>query len=580
MFLFPIYARTPEIMLINNLNNITFGKSQINIISMADNHGDILGLPQVIKTLQANSDEILDNGDSPSTQNILAISGDYFMNPGKKAMLTKPNKTFGDVQFSFLKKLIVDIRKYFGQRSNFHTIYTPGNHCYGGGDEWLYSKLESEQDIRMDTIMSNIDMEKSPYLARLLKKSNNLSTHKIYEVQDDKNPNLKNHVLFLGVNIPSYYYNPKELLPYTTFLDQTTKNDAAMDKRDLTQTIRELNRVISQYKEKYPKGAVILMSHMGNKLSNIIAENVPDINLILNGHDHKDFSTLIGSTQILSHGQNNKFLRSINLFFDDNGNLRLVKNTKYNTAPYIRQARNDNSLQYFVNRELKEDLKPLVKFDEESGLPEETVYDNSMRYKNNVLANYITSAIKGAALKRYPDLDVVGIPSTIIRSGLRSNINRTTFNNIDLINMFKGVDESVSGLRIAELTGDELLFLVAENVVNNLKSPTRNALILWSDIQINKRLFARNNAKFDLAIKIRNPQTGKFEKINSKKKYKVLLTDKYLLKKGKNYRMPQILFPKFEKIEEDYETLFREYLKMNKNKVRFTEKTRELRIIN
>ncbi|MCR4881038.1 MAG: hypothetical protein K6A44_03705 [bacterium] len=546
---------------------------------MADNHGDILGLPQVIKTMQAHSDEILENGNAPSTENILAISGDYFMNPGKKAMLTKPRKTFGDVQFTFLKKLIFDIKKYFGPNSNFHTIYTPGNHCYGGGDEWLYNKLEKEEDIRMDTIMSNIDLEKSPLLARLLKKSNNLSTQKIYEIKDDKNPNLKNHVLFLGVNIPSYYYNPKELLKYTTFLDQTTKNDAAMDKKDLSKTIKELNRAIRKFKEKHPRGAVVLMSHLGNKLSNIIAENVPNINVILNAHDHKDFCTLIGSTQILSHGQNNKFFRTVNLFFDDDGNLKLIRNAKYNTAPYIRQARNDDNLQDFVNRELKEDLKPLVKFDEKSGTPEETVFDNSMRYKNSVLGNYITTAIKDAAAKRYPNIDVVGIPSTIIRSGLRSNINRTTFNNIDLINMFKGVDESVSGLRVAELTGEELLYLVAENVVNNLKSPTRNALILWSDIQVNKKMFAKDGSKFELAIKIRNPKTGKFEKINSKKKYNVLLTDKYLLKTGRHYRMPQMLFPKFKPIEENYETLFREYLAQQGNKVRFTDKTRELRVI-
>ena len=558
-------------------NSTNFGKSEFNIISMADNHGDVLGLPQVIKTMQANSDEIIGNMESKATENILAISGDYFINPSKKTMLTHPHKTFGDIQYSFLQKIIYEVNKFFGKRNNFHTIYTPGNHCYGGGDDWLYSRLFNAPNI--DVVMSNIDLKKSPKVNDLMKKSANMREYKIYEVKDDKNPNLKNHVLFLGITIPSKYYDIGNMIKYTKYIDQTGKNDIAMGENDIQGTIKELNSVIQKYKAKYPRGAVILMSHMGNKLSNIIAEKVSGINVILNGHDHKDFCTLVNGTQIFSHGQNNKFFRAINLLFDDNGNLKIIKNTKYETAPFIKKAREDSALQKFTMLKLSKDLKPLVKLGKESGLPEETVFDNSMRYKNNVLANYITTAIKDSAAKIYPDLDLIGLPSTVIRSGLRSNINRTTFNNIDLINMFKGLDESISGLRIGKISGDELLWLITENIINNLKAPTRNALIQWSDIQINKRIMKKDETKNELAIKIRNQKTGKFEKIDPKKMYKVLLSEKYLLKSGKNYRMPQILYPKFQKIPETYEELFKKYLMSEGYKVRITDKTRELRII-
>ena len=39
--------------------NPNFGSAQMNIVSLADSHGDILSIPHVIKTIQENKGEVL-----------------------------------------------------------------------------------------------------------------------------------------------------------------------------------------------------------------------------------------------------------------------------------------------------------------------------------------------------------------------------------------------------------------------------------------------------------------------------------------------------------------------------------------
>ena len=238
---------------------------------------------------------------------------------------------------------------------------------------------------------------------------------------------------------------------------------------------------------------------------------------------------------ILSHGQNNKFIRATNIKFDDTGKIESIKEQKYETTPYDYIARRDKIIGPFVRKILKEDLVPLVEYSKDSGITEEMLYDNSIRYKNSVLANYITSGIKTALNEKTKKADCIGIPSTIIRNGLKSHDRRTTFNNIDLLDMFKGVDENSSGLKIGVLTGEEIIKFITENVKNNLKSKTRNALIQWSDFQINKSLLAQifiglSKQDYYSAIKFRNEQTGKFENIEPSKKYKIVKIRNFFVK--------------------------------------------------
>ena len=568
-------------MRINKTSNISFRSSILNIVSMADNHGNFLGIPQVIETIKVNCDDIFEKGKEKSTKNVLAIAGDYFMNPNQKGLLTDKTKTTGDIQYLFLMLLLSQIRKIAGGSGNFDTLYGIGNHCYGGGDKWLYDKLKKMTG--MTTIMSNIDLQKSPYVKNLINKTNKFVISKVYHIPDDKNSQKENTVLFLSVNIPSTYYNPHSL-KYTHFLDETNKNDASIKEVDLKNTLKTIGTQVNNFKEKYPNSAIVLMSHMGNPISTIFAKNIPNIDIILNAHDHKEYSLKIGKTLILSHGQNNKFIRATNIKFDDTGKIESIKEQKYETTPYDYIARRDKIIGPFVRKILKEDLVPLVEYSKDSGITEEMLYDNSIRYKNSVLANYITSGIKTALNEKTKKADCIGIPSTIIRNGLKSHDRRTTFNNIDLLDMFKGVDENSSGLKIGVLTGEEIIKFITENVKNNLKSKTRNALIQWSDFQINKSLLAQifiglSKQDYYSAIKFRNEQTGKFENIEPSKKYKILLAEKYLNKKGSNFKITEKISKKFFKISETYEELFRKYLNMVDRKIQITDLHREKRIL-
>ena len=568
-------------MKINPIRNINFGSSQLNILSMADNHGNFLGVPQVMETIKQNSDDIFEKGTEKSTKNIFAIAGDYFMNPNQKGLLTEQNKTTGDIQYMFLLKLLLNAKKAAGGASNFDALYGIGNHCFGGGDKWLYNKLSHASGLT--TLITNIDLEKSPYVQSLTDMTDKFVMSKEYQIPDDKNPKKKNHALFLSVTIPSTYYNP-DTLKYTHVIDETNKNDAAIKEADLKNTLELIDKYVKEFKEKHPNGAVILMSHMGNAISKMFAEYTPDIDIILNGHDHKDYIVNVGKTLILSHGQNNKFVRATNIKFDDNGKISSIREQKFETLQYDQMARIDRDIEPFVQKTLKEDLVPLVKYTPQSGRTEEMLYDNSIRYKNSVLANYITSGIKEAINEIYQEIDCVGLPSTIIRNGLKSHDRRTTFNNIDLLDMFKGADQSVSGLRIGTMSGDELVKFVAENVRNNLKSKTRNALIQWSDIQVDRSLIANMEQgvikkDYFQAIKFKNPETGKFEPIDPLKRYRILMSDKYLGKSGTNYRMPEMVRGKFIAIPETYEDLFRKHLDMVNRQVILTDLHREKRIL-
>ena len=563
--------------------NNNFKAARINMVSIADNHGDLLALPQLIKAVQCNKRDIFSQSMEKSAVSILAIAGDFFMNPLKRGFITNPSLSNGDIQYNFLNKLIYSAKNASGTRKRFETLYTPGNHCFDGGDEWLYKKLKRAP---MTTIMSNVDEEKSPLFNELMNnnENHNVVTQHVVEVPDSKKPELLNKVLFLGVTIPSMDYFVPGLMKGTKFIENSNRNDASLRKKDLKETIRTIKQYVNKFKKQNPNGAVVLLSHTGNRISMMFADKIPKINLILNGHDHKETEILRGNTLILSHGQGSKFFRNVKMFFNDKGIFQEIKCQKYETDRYDPIARKDKKLQEFLQANIGKDLVPIVTFKDSSGATEEMLLDDSIRYDNNILANYVTSAIKRPIREVYPDVSAVGIPGSTFRSGLKSNERRHTFNNLDLLKMFDGVSDSFSQVMIGKVTGQELFDLILENVKNNIKSKTRNVIIQWSDIQVNRSLIkdikdGKSKAKYTDAIMIRNQNKRKFEPINMEKEYTIVLPDKYLKKESKNITVPAQIRHKFTDINETFDTLFRKYLEMIDYKVRITDKTREQRIL-
>lgn len=81
-----------------------FKSAQVNIVSTADNHGDILSMPQMMKAIQMNKKDLFEKSSEKSTLNLFAIAGDFFMNPSKRGFLTNPQFSNGDIQYNFLTK--------------------------------------------------------------------------------------------------------------------------------------------------------------------------------------------------------------------------------------------------------------------------------------------------------------------------------------------------------------------------------------------------------------------------------------------------------------------------------------------
>ena len=567
-------------MKISAINNtLSFKSSNLNILAMADNHGSLLSMPVLMTAIQENKHDIFRKSDEQSTQNVFAIAGDYFINPQLKNLLTKPDKTNGDLQYDFLLKTIETAKNTAGQNSNFDTVFTPGNHCLEGGDKWLFNKIK---DAPMTTILSNVNLSKSPLFEKLMKENDNIVTSKIYEITDDKNPDIKNHALFLGVTIPREKFNSRKL-EGTTFYDSTHKNDILMGKEDLQKTFKVLNYQIENFKEKYPNGAVILLSHMGNLLSRMIAEEVPNINVILNGHDHKKTDTLFDRTAIISLGKNNNLIKSVNIEFDDSAKHVTTTIQKYDVGNYNEKAQNNEELQGFVNDNLAKDIEPLLVFDKDN-IPETMKFSKKIRYENCDWVNYITDSIKESIKMAYPKTDLVGIPSEIFRGGLKDENNRNEFNNLDMIRLFAGANENLSALKIGTIKGNELFSLALENTLNNIKNPERRGMIQWSDLQINRTLIKQikdneSNEDIKTAIKIRDEQTGKFEPIDMEKEYSVVLPDKYLLKDTPKVQVPFSLHEKFGTIQGNLNSYFKEYLELNEFNFDLDGKSKEQRIL-
>ena len=91
-------------------SDTAFKGARVNILATADNHGNIMRLPRLLKTVANNAKEIFPKSESESTLNFFAIVGDWFINPSKKGFITHPELSNGDLQNLALLKTIDSVR--------------------------------------------------------------------------------------------------------------------------------------------------------------------------------------------------------------------------------------------------------------------------------------------------------------------------------------------------------------------------------------------------------------------------------------------------------------------------------------
>ena len=545
----------------------SFKSARVNILAKSDEHGYISKSMQFYDTTRRNSDDIFQKAEEPSTLNLFLMPGDIFMNPSKKGFQTRKSATNGEIQADFLKTSVGAIKNLLPTNAKFDALLTPGNHDLDGGDKTFFSLMKK---TGVKTVITNLDYDKSPGVNKLDKK--NIVNSVVYEIPDDKNPKMKHHVMVLGVTIPSMdFYNPG-LVKSIQFVNNSNRKDSQIKQEDLTETFELLNKKVRRFKQEHPKGAVVLMSHTGSPISGMIRDNVPGINEILNGHDHLNLSSQKGTTHISSLGQNNEMFKSIRFTFDDNGDLDLRETNTFFTNTHPVSEEETNPMQELYDTSLKKDRFPLVTLHSPE-IDDELSYSDEIRYKNSYLANYLTSAVKRSLKEEDPELSTVGIQSSIIRGGIKNSAT-----NIDLMKVFDGVSEDLSGIYSGYVSGKDLVGLVAENIQGNLKAPKRNTIIHWSDIQVNRSMMEKNpNCNLYDAIKIRNKATKKFENIDPSRSYKIAIAEKYLVKDDIKY--PPKIRDNFKPTGYTYDELFRKNLEAFDYYIKVTDKTKEHRII-
>ncbi len=571
-------------LVVNDLRGrFGFNGARINIVENSDNHGNLNNLPDFYNAIKQNGGDIFQKAEDPSTLNLYINAGDFFMNPSKTGWMSCPEKSNGDVQRDFLQLLIQKIKKVAntgcfnineaekkkGNKSNlqarFDALYTPGNHCYDGGDEMLYKLLGSIEGLT--TVITNIEQKKSPFLqGELDKPGSNFATKKIYEIPDDKDPKKSHHLMVLGAVIPAMgFYNP-DLLKGTEFLDEKGLKDTKMGKDDILRTIDAIKAEVEAFRAEHPKGIIILSSHMGTKLSKIIRDEVPGIAEILDAHKHDIVTTSNkNGTNISSLGMDNDIVKAISIIINDEGEIEERESRTYASEQYRLEEEEwpQNSIYRMLMNNYEEDHKPLVKIFGGSLGVQAFEYRPNIRSANSNLANFLTTSVKRAIVEipGQQDVDLVGIQSSIIRGGLKHGSN-----NFDLFKVFDGVSEDLSDVKVGTINGKELTGLIIENVKDNIQDPKRNTIIHWSDIRINrgemaKILKADPDASDDVLaehIGIRQLRHAIFKPIVPDRNYKIAIADKYL--KKTDIKTPALIADRFTSIGQTYHTLFKSYL--------------------
>lgn len=563
-------------------DNVAFGASQVNIMAVSDVHGRMKDIEGLCDNFQSNLATIFPDKDMKSTLNVFAIAGDWFMNPGQKGFASDRTKTAAYYQTLFLDKFIETVKN---KVPGLKTVFTPGNHCLEGGDRLLLNNIK---DSDLTTIISNANLENSSAVKELSAlEREKVKQYQILEVPDDKNPNVKNKVLVMGVVVPGIdYYNPK-MVEGIDIIDRKSKTEISIEEHELKQTYDVFNKLIKEFKTENPKGAVVMMSHTGNRISEMFANRVDDIDIILNAHDHENkeiiYKHMNGKeTKVISLWQNCKKLEAVKLHFDDNGNLDNLKG-HYATTLYTHDApkTENNPFGKLYKDCFDADNKPFVSIHDPNGA--DSLEIENIRYDNNALANLMTDGILKVIKKTYPETVAFSITSSAFRQELPTAKNRAA-TNMEVMNLLSGSIESLSQICVGKMTGKELSAVILENLQDNLKDKHRNTIMQWSGVIIDKAgidsaistgkaVRKTDTQSIYKYIQIKN-ENGEYEQIQPNKDYQIAFPNKFFIR-SKDPAM-KAKESEFIHTNRNMTELFDEYIDDNNGKLKVPTEVRIL----
>lgn len=453
-------------------NNPVFKGAIVNMNVFSDTHGNVEYANNALEEMRVQKNDIFCKEKKGST-NIFAVIGDWFIDGARRGFSVYPNKDNAFFQLDMLNGFFKEIKNITG--NDIKKIFTPGNHEFDGGVKLLDTCLSQ---LDADILMTNLDIENSHAFCE---SKNKLFNEKIVEVDDDKNPNIKNKILILGIS-PVNMYAYQKNLDGVEFTDNINKPSKSIKKNEYTNTLNECKKRISQFKKTNPNGMVILLNHTGVDFADNLA-NESQINIIFDGHEHKDEVRIVNGVPIVALSQNFKKIVNSRFIFDDDGKLQQIK--LKNILPFNNSTL--GPLDKLYHDMFAEDIakKYSITSSDENNDKLDILDVKNVRVGNNYLANFITDAILSELKKFNPDIDFFALNSSSIRSSLKLSKEKSV-SNLDIMNTLSGIRDDEAQIMITEVSGSELLYLIKDNIIFNKKSPNRNTLIQYSGLIIDR----------------------------------------------------------------------------------------------
>lgn len=450
--------------------NSSFKGAVVNINAFSDTHGELILSNNALEDLRTRQQDIFCREDK-GRHNILAICGDWFMDGGRTGYATHPEKSNAEFQLEMFNKFISEVNKI---ARNTTTLFSIGNHEFDGGVSKLDDVLSK---IDADVIATNLDIENSPAFEKTIQ-NGKLFSERIIEVDDDKDPNLKHKLLFLAVmpvNLPAY----QKKLDGIKLTDSIEKMQRYVTKEDYAKTLKQCCEKISEFKKENPNGIVIFMSHTGVDFADNLAAT-SEVDIIFDGHEHKEALRFVNATPIIPLSQNFKKIANTKLTIRDDGSLDSIRLKDFNPTTNLRRG----PLFKFYCQLFKQDIRKTYSI--QSPIERLDILDTKgIREGNNFLANFITDSVLEELQKTDPSIDIFALNASAIRHPLKVS-SRPSIAPFDIMNVLAGIKEEDGKIMTIQVTGNELAYLVADNILFNKEMPQKNPIIHYSGLIIDK----------------------------------------------------------------------------------------------
>lgn len=503
-----------KILLHRNINyNPSFKSATVNINALSDTHGELAYANCGLEEMRSRKDDIFCK-EGKGNANILAITGDWFIDGSKKGYYSSPNKEKAKFQLEILNGFISQIKE---MAKNTTTLFTPGNHEFDGGVKLLDSILEN---LDAEVLMTNLHLPTSNGLTRSIS-GEKIINQKIVEIEDDKNDKLKHKILFLGVSPVNLQYYQSDCSGVDLF-DNVLKPQRNVKENDYQVTLLECKQRIEKFKKENPNGVVILLSHTGVEFADNLAKRTT-VDLVFDGHEHKDSIRYVNKTPIIGMSQNFEKIVNTTIKFDDSGKCSFLDITSFNP----KQNKNKGFLFDLYSRIFREDTKNQYSLKTKFANVKKLSLDG-VRTGNSFLANFITDSVLKEIRKEQPDVDFFALNSSAIRHSL-SVSKKPEISHFDILNVLSGIREEDGKVMITEVSGLQLLEMIVDNLLFNSIMPKKNPIIQYSGLFINKTTildaYEMGCLPDELSSLVIDMNTGK--KIDLNKKYKIANVEKY-----------------------------------------------------